>query len=230
MTIVDTFGENTAAQTALENGIRAVLGSTVYASQACGAAVARIKSKFKRWKFNFEYDTDDEGESDARFQDEVESVAWRWKNVADVAAIYDEIGKATDGKFSETWSGSDHKKTTRNPVTVSRKFTDNITRGTKTLYSGVGSTGSDALADYIEEGPVSGQNTTEDSTETTYDGTDDEETQKGTSREYSDGRTPAARLADALAARAPWDLFVCSFAVIFVAPRDEAEPCTVGRW
>lgn len=175
-----------------------------------------IIAKFYDWGFTFPYTTDGGGAK--RWRGLVRAMCARNQKLKVLNALYDKIGGDADGEHAETWSGQDKKTTTKNPVSVEKDFTDNLARETKTDYSAVGNTSTEALADRVTTAPVESKNTQKEKTVTRYEGDDVETTEKGTRRTYSDGRTIAKIMEDAENVAAPVYEFINEFAAILVEP------------
>lgn len=215
------YGDYTEAQTVFDE-VFGVEFSTL--SSLKDKIEAYIKNKYHYWTLPWPKVTKPplgDIATNIYFRGALQALCGKFEKLPELVALYGEIGGEGDGTFKEEWSGSDHKKTTRNPVTAERTFEDNLVRQTQNRYNGVGDTDTQKLSSLTVDGPTDGSNTQKETTKTTYDGTDDEETERGTARMYSDGRTKEERLAAMFEAGSPVLDFINAMACILVEPTHE---------
>lgn len=212
-----------------------------------------IKETFYDWYFAHEYKTGGEG---SRFWTaQVKAIIRRFAKLKELDTLFDEVAGASDGSFKETWSGTDTdtfednraehsvEKSTINPATTDSEFTDSLMRQTQTRYNGVGVTTSQNLGELVVDSPTEGKNSQKTVTTVTHDGDDVKDTtkefaegknntvtkrEKGTSREYSDGRTAAQRLTDAAEIAPPIEEFINAFSLALLCPYNVCEDCGLG--
>lgn len=214
--LLQTLGTNDEAQ----GIVKTVIGERFPALESEFSLSDQVVEKFFDWSFTFLWTED--GGGARRWKTSVSALCGRWQKLSVLNDLYKSVGGEGDGTFFEKWGGSDEDTfEDRRRTKKSETFTDDLTSRDRTTYKAVGQTSSASQSDTIEHAPDSEHNTQKrDVSEGFEDGQDTTVTtrKKGTTREYSDGRSIIKRLRDAEEAIAPVYAFVNAFATILVEP------------